>query len=319
MIRHVQHAAIDFEKWDQCISQAPNGILYAFSWYLDMVSPGWSALVEDDYHAVMPLPSKTKWGIQHLYQPLFAQQLGVFSTGILSADLTKRFVEAIPSRYRYIDICLNTFNGMAAPAGYQWRNMITYEKDLAGDYDMLKSTYSTNTLRNVKKAVESGVFVTPHGKPEDIIDTFRKHRGKDIHALGDEAYTVLKHLIYAGIHRGMVEIYTAYTGQNTFCAGVVFYRSHQKSILLFSGADQSAKELGAMFLLVDTYIRDHAGLPLVLDFEGSMHPGLARFYRGFGSKECVFLQLKMNRLPRLVRPVSYLYLWYKQRKARQSY
>jgi hypothetical protein len=61
-----------------CIHHSINRILYAFSWWLDAVCPGWEALIEDDYRAVMPLTGNIKLGIHYLYQP-FTQQLGVSS------------------------------------------------------------------------------------------------------------------------------------------------------------------------------------------------------------------------------------------------
>jgi hypothetical protein len=67
-----------------------------------------------------------------------------------------------------------------------------------------------------------------------------------------------------------------------------------------------------MFFLVDEFIRDHSGQDLVLDFEGSSNPKLARFYMGFGSKECVFLQLKINRMPWFMKPLVNLLLALKQ-------
>jgi hypothetical protein len=62
------------------IARSFNGIVYAYSWYLDIVSPGWDALVKDDYKSVMPLTWRKKYGIKYLYQPFFTQQLGVFSS-----------------------------------------------------------------------------------------------------------------------------------------------------------------------------------------------------------------------------------------------
>lgn len=80
---------------------------------------------------------------------------------------------------------------------------------------------------------------------------------------------------------------------------------------MFSGITDQARNNGAMFLLVDDFIREHAGRDLVLDFEGSSDPNLARFYLGFGSKECVFLQIKINRMPPVLK--SIFGLWEKLR------
>lgn len=58
MIIFLQHQAIDKQKWDSCIKECGNGMTYAYSWFLDIVSPGWAALVEDDYSAVFPLTQR---------------------------------------------------------------------------------------------------------------------------------------------------------------------------------------------------------------------------------------------------------------------
>ncbi len=310
MIRHLKHSEIDFEKWDDCIEKAVNGIFYGYSWYLDMCAGSWDALVEDDYVAVMPLPNREKAGVKYVYQPFFVQQLGVFGTRSVTQEVTARFLAAIPKRFRYIDYSMNTYNRLPETHGFRLENRITHELDLISSYDQLRSNYSKNTKRNIKKAEKNGVFVTSHGRPEEIISAFRRNRGSRGVPFRDRDYNVLKHLIYAGLHKRMVTLKCAYTSNNEFCAGIVFYRSHNKSVWLFSGATDEARENGAMSLLVDDYVREHAGSELVLDFEGSTDKNLARFYRGFGSKECVFLRIRKNRVPLLFKPFvnAYLYL-----------
>ena len=46
MIAYLTHDQIDKSRWDDCIAHAVNGMAYAWSWYLDVVHPGWEALVE---------------------------------------------------------------------------------------------------------------------------------------------------------------------------------------------------------------------------------------------------------------------------------
>ena len=57
----LKHDKIDKVKWDNCISRSVNGHIYARSWYLNIVSPDWDALIEGDYEAVMPLTWKRKF------------------------------------------------------------------------------------------------------------------------------------------------------------------------------------------------------------------------------------------------------------------
>lgn len=311
MIQFVENKDINFEKWDQCIDQSLNGIIYPYSFYLDQVAPGWAALVLDDYQAVMPLPVKKKAGWSYIYQPFFLQQLGVFSPAPLAPDMVKKFIEHIPSRFRFINYNLNIHNRAENIKGAKLIKHTTYELDLISPYSILQKNYSSNTLRNLKKAAKNKIFVTPASDPEIIIESFRRYRGKSIKNLGEAQYNTLKHLIHSGIYRGNARAYTAWDAQNNFCAGVVFLYSHKKTILIFSGSTPPARENGAMTAIIDQFIKDYSEHDLTLDFEGSDNRNLARFYSGFGSKECVYLQVLINNFPRVLKPMANFYYFAK--------
>jgi len=120
MITYLHHEQIHRDRWDQCVAQAPNGLVYAWSWYLDIVHPQWEALVEvdgDKYLKVMPITCNKKYGIPYLHQPFFTQQLGVFSTLPLTEETTMAFIQAIPSRYALVEIRLNEGNPL--PKGFK--------------------------------------------------------------------------------------------------------------------------------------------------------------------------------------------------------
>src|SRR5690242_10054348 len=105
MFVFLQHKDIDKTKWDACIDTSMNGNLYAYSWFLDAVSPNWCAIIKEDYSVVMPLPSKKKISINYLFQPFFSQQLGAFFREEKEA---KGILNFIPSFYRYQEMNLNT-------------------------------------------------------------------------------------------------------------------------------------------------------------------------------------------------------------------
>ena len=61
-IKYLQYKEIDKAKWDVCITNAPNGLIYGYSFYLDCMARRWDALVLGDYEAVMPLTWNKKYG-----------------------------------------------------------------------------------------------------------------------------------------------------------------------------------------------------------------------------------------------------------------
>ena len=70
-IRHLRHNKIDYVLWDKCITNAKNCLVYASTWYLDVVSPGWEALVTSDYKYIMPLSPKAHHSAHNHDQALY--------------------------------------------------------------------------------------------------------------------------------------------------------------------------------------------------------------------------------------------------------
>ncbi len=308
MIVYLINNEIDKDKWDQAVHRSFNGNVYALSWYLDIVHKGWDALVEDDYVRIMPLTGNRKFGIDYLFQPFFAQQLGIFSTEILNQDIINEFIAAIPSKYRFVQINLNIHNQLQ-PGNWVLIPNKNYLLDLIARYPKLYSRYSTNTKRNLKKARNSALTVTKNLKPDVLTDMFRQNKGKEIKHWKEEHYKRLQRIMYQAVYKGMGEAYGAYTEHNELCAGAFFLKDHQHLIFLFSASTSTARENGAMTLLFDTVIQEFSESTLVLDFEGSNEPGLARFYQGFGSQEVIYYRLEINRL---VFPLNKLVQWIKK-------
>ena len=298
-ITYLQHKDINKTKWDKCIKKAFNGIVYAFSWYLDIMCEEWEALIEGDYDSVFPLPAGEKYGINYLYQPFFTQQLGVFSTKKLDANKVHQFLKNIPAKYKYVDISLNTFNKISQGESLEFikKRNITYELDLIVPYEKIFNNYSTNTKRNIKKADNNKLEIVKGLQPVELIKLFRTNLGKTIKKIKPAHYKKLIRIITISIRYNIGEIYAVYTAKNNLCAAAFFITSHNKSIFLFSGINKQGKQNSAMFLLIDEFIKKKSEKNRILDFEGSNIEGIARFYRSFGSKACEYLRIKQNKLP----------------------
>ncbi len=302
MIQYLKHTDINKLKWDTCISSSSQSLLYAESWFLDIVSPGWEALVEDDYKSVFPLTNRKKFGINYLFQPFFTQQLGLFSSETnISENEVKEFLSAIPEKFKLIEIQLNSFNNLTSFNSFSINRKLTCHLSLSGTYEKIRENYNENLRRNIKKSLNSGIEITKNVLPEDIISLFRLNKGLHISKLKDENYKTFLKLLSVAKSRNLLDCRGILNSNGNLIAGCLFLKSRYSYIFLFSASNNEAKETGAMSLLIDSFIREHSKEDILLDFEGSMDVNLARFYKSFGSKEVVYLQILKNNLPVIIR------------------
>ena len=309
MIHYLEHKDIDKKKWDAAIAEYGN--IYAFSWYLDIVHPGWEALVEDDYQSVMPLTGGKKFGVNYLFQPYFVQQLGVFSNSPMTSEKLELFLKAIPKQYRFAEIRLNESNTLdKAIEGFDYhRNVLL---DLNQDYKTIRSNYHTNTKRNLAKAENNSLQLVDTVIPYHVVALFTDNRGALLDKWGDAEYGRLTALTQVAVNRKSAFILgVSEKGVGQLLCAAIFMKTDNRITFLFSGLTEEGKQRQAMTYLLDQVIQRYANQPITFDFEGSDDDNLARFYLGFGGKEVKYPSYTFNRLSPIGR--SLLKIW-KQKK-----
>src|SRR5258705_1094375 len=296
-IKYLSHNEIDKAKWDACITNAPNGLIYAYSFYLHHMAKHWDALVLNDYEAVMPLTWNKKYSFYYLYQPAFTASLGVFGKN-LNAALIADFIRSIPPKFKLIEISLNRGNIFSFPPPFLIRN--NYILHLNKPYEELYRGYRDNHKRNISKAVQSGCSLIKEIPVNEIIK-INEEQLKHLSGTKPEDYPNFKRLYELLKSRKQAEVYGIIDAKNKILASAVFFFSHNRAYYIMVGNHPDGKTIGASHSLVDAFIKVHANQNLILDFEGSDIRNLAFFYSGFGAKEEIYPALKINKLPWYVR------------------
>ena len=120
----------------------------AFSWYLDIMSPGWEALIDDDYDSVFPIPGLRKYGIKYVATPIFLQQLGAYTPDKSQTKALNEFLEFIPKFYWLIDLCVGQ---RIDNDRFKVTLKANYELDLSKAYEKLRDNFSNHCIRNIDK------------------------------------------------------------------------------------------------------------------------------------------------------------------------
>ena len=286
---------IDKKRYDQCIEDASNGVIYALSWYLDAAAPGWSLLATSDYSFVMPLPQKQKFGIPYILQPLMCQQLGIFSPENISEEIYRQFIKKIPNVYCILQLNSGNLFG-------QKELRPNYSLDICPDYESIQSRYHNNTRSELKKAAKAGLFFDNRTDYPAIIAFAQQqspyYTGKVLDIAG--------RLAEKAHENGSLLARCVRDETNcAFVSAVLFFRWKNRLYYLLPVSSAEGKKTGAMRFLLDRFIAEFAGEDYRIDFEGSAIPSVAQFYRNFGAEvewypvfrkcpACFFVRRMMN-------------------------
>lgn len=301
-IYYVEHQHIDSEKWNRCLESASNSRVYALEWYLDRTAEYWDALVWGDYEFVMPLPIRTKYGIDYVYQPPFCQQLGIFPPP--TAAVATVFYRMLIEKVKYSDVQINSSNSaieMISEIDFIPRE--NFLLNLKDEYQNIVKSFTNNTRRNIARSNKNQLQWVNGIRLEEFME-FNKENS--VPALSKKDFGCLQSIVAYSQYKGFGEIHGVYNAANKLCAAAYFCRWKDRVVYLDAVSTREGKEARAMFFLLDNFIRNQAGSNLKLDFEGSVIPGIARFYRGFGATPETYFQLKINRLPVLLKWIKRL-------------
>lgn len=279
MIRFLRNKEIDRQKWDATLACSNQSTLFAQSWYLDVVSPNWCALVRGDYEEIFPLPVKNKLGFKYLVQPNFTQQLGLFSCKKkpLPAD---EWINFIKKKYRRFDFCLNTQNTIKLPEAEPLSNC---ELPLQDSYETLKSNYATRVKRNLKKSYKADL-------QQITLEEFIKLKLQNRNGLPSKMYDIIPKL-YAAFLKNGVQILLVGLRKDELLAGNLFVIFENRLIGLSGVSSPVGRKHLATFTIIDHLIKKYSSSDMVLDFKGGKMEGTKLFFLGFGAVEKTYFRV----------------------------
>jgi len=280
-LHHLTKDKIDFERWDAALANSDRPLIYANSWYLNIVSPKWEALISEDYSTIVPLPIVNKFGIKIVTQPPFCQQLGLFSSKDQLCEDQYTLSESLPFATRIYQ----TKNLLFKNKRFLSKERINLILPLQNEYPLLKKGFNQNTRRNIKEAEKHHQKTKQTFCADTFIDFSQKHAP---YILSSKNWRVLKHIVETSLENKTGALWTVTDIQNTsLCMG--FFLNQYNRITFLSGhsSPQGFKQK-SMFLLMNHIIKTHAESKKILDFEGGSLEGVARFYKGFGAEEEIY-------------------------------
>ena len=277
---------INEKAWNDLVEEKSEGLPYAFTWYLDAVTDDWYAVVFDNYKAVFPFQIKKKWGLKYSLQAFLTQQLGLIGG---NDELLEKALKEIEKKVWHYHLQLNSFNHAKKGVISIRKN---FELPLNLDYLNLQRQYNTNCKRNIKKVPKEVKIIIDTTFSDDDINFIKSYSKL---SLNKDNLLKLRKLLFNAQNEKTLQIAKAYK-EKELLSLVILIKTKKRIVYLISVSSQEGLKNKAMFKIVDDLIRQYAGTNLLLDFEGSNMENIARFYKGFGSIQVNYQEIKYNKL-----------------------
>ncbi|MEO7801176.1 MAG: hypothetical protein ABIR81_04215 [Ginsengibacter sp.] len=301
-IAYVKHNLIDKNKWDECIENAANNLIYATSMYLDTMSKSWDALILNKYEAVMPLTFNKKFGINYLFQPFSCASLGIFGTD-LSKDIINAFLHTIPPHFKYADIYLNYKNNFDLEE-YNLSKRYNYVLSLDQPYDKIYSSYRNSYKQILLKNTNSNHLSIKRDISYEAIIELSAKKMKGVKPFKKDDIDNFTKLCNILLRNNQLKTYGVY-GNSALLSSGIFFIDENRIYYIMAGNTSEGRRKGASHVLIDACIKDHCNTKLVFDFEGSNIPGIAFFFKGFAPVKEIYPRLKFNHLNKILKIIKH--------------
>lgn len=297
MLKYILHNEIDKVKWNHCISQSNNGLLYAEAEYLDALAENWDALVLKDYEAVMPICWKAKWGIRYLYQPPFVQQGGLFSAQPLSGKMVQEFIQTAATHFKFAECSLN-YGNITSHLNCTLKPRNNFILPVEDSYEKVYSQYKPYIKERLNRLKKFNLKYEVSDDTDQAVNLYKQHYGNRFKGVSNQTFDKFKSLCkqYQQKNRTIVREVREDSTQELL-AIVLLIRDDKRLYNLASTVTEKGKKLLANYFLYDNLFKEFSAQGLCFDFEGSDLPGVSYFYEKFADKNQSYPFVKWNTLP----------------------
>lgn len=291
----MKHTEIDKNKWDRCIDNSLNCLIYVQSFYLDKISPGWNALVLNDYEAVMPMTWRKKYFISYLFQPSFFQQGGVYSKNKITEDLVAEFLNLASVHYRYIDITLNYQNTAELKGGAIISKRNNYILKL-NETAFIEVAAREGFKQAFVNADKHNLVYSNSSDYRAAIKLYKDLYGNRMPSVNEADYLNFGEICNICDSNNNLIIRNVYFNDELI-ALVLLLKDSKRMYNLISCITDNGKKKNANYFLYYHLIKEFSGTNLILDLEGSDIEGVEFFYKRITEINQAYPAIKINNLP----------------------
>ncbi|MCD7971739.1 MAG: hypothetical protein LUG18_03600 [Candidatus Azobacteroides sp.] len=290
---YLKNKDIDKKKWDKTVEEASNGKIYGYSWYLDIVAENWNALITDDYKYIMPVPFYQKFKIKYSLTPYFVQHLSIFSQEEITEEVFYIFFDYLSDKFSYLNLSINI------PDTYIFKNASILKRtnlilNIDRPYEEIYSGYKSDAKKKLKK---NYVFQLKETDDIEMITSFYKKWNGHLVPYTEEHYQQLNRLMKKAKEKGHLISSELLDENNNIAAAGFFLVSHGRSYHVIAAQSKEGKEKFANHFFIDSFIKTYCQQIKIFDFEGSNIPGVATFFKKWGSVPEYYTRVEYAKFP----------------------
>ncbi|MEO0897269.1 MAG: GNAT family N-acetyltransferase [Bacteroidota bacterium] len=306
---------IDPTAWDAFVKASSEGGFYAQHAYLTMLREDWKAYIVEEggeWQAVMPFVINKRASYLSLPQLPFTQYLGVMFRPHEEWDTQKnvssrhRWLGQLTEAWENIHLVVQNFSpAFDAGLPFHWADFelvyrYTYQLDLTQAEAKLRSGLGKNNSRSLKKGEQAGLSFRVGENKDAILHILKenKEQGRDLMGGHEASWRKIEDLCDYVLAHETADLVEVVDKNGQVVGANLLGLFGEKSYSLSGICLPEERKKGVMaFLMWHCLLHAKSKGKKVFDFEGSMIPGVAQFFQGFGAKPIPYLQIKRNRLP----------------------
>ncbi|RQO32393.1 hypothetical protein DBR32_01960 [Taibaiella sp. KBW10] len=299
-LRILPSAELDHSLWDRCVQQDGKAKVYNYNAYLDCFAPDWQGLVLGDYEACIPLPAYKRLGSQWLQMPPFIQQFNLAQQQDKPVtEMEKQQInKLLKKQYKLIRYSCTDISFDRPPAKVR----TNYVLDLSETYKVLQSRFNKNGSKNIRKTEAFALSLT-QGIPVDTVIAFYKAAYGTLNTLKDDQYLLFKKLCATKTDFFTTQTYGVSNANGELIFAALLIRDAKALYYVLGAPNEEGRKKKATYFFIHEIIKQHAGQPLKLDFEGSDLKNVADFYLSFGPETEPYQYYQLNNYAFPAKPV----------------
>lgn len=165
--------------------------------------------------------------------------------------------------------------------GFRQQTAYTYLIKDTSEPDVIFKNFKNSTQRQIRKARQQ-LSVRNTNDPEGVLSMFKISMRNQPDYKVDE--TLLKKLHLVALRKKQVEILEAIDAESRVLGALYLVFDKEEMLYLYGGYDEAFNDSGAMPLLFWSALQSAHQKGVRFNFEGSMLPGVERFFRSFGGE-----------------------------------